>query len=63
MSTVAMLDYDGAVARYEPVIGLETHAQLTTESKIFSLSATVTPATSRRACHPTRRRAARRYRR
>jgi aspartyl-tRNA(Asn)/glutamyl-tRNA(Gln) amidotransferase subunit B len=35
MSTVAMLTYDDAVARFEPVIGLETHVELGTRTKMF----------------------------
>ena len=31
-----MTTYEEALSRYEPVIGLETHAQLSTASKIFS---------------------------
>jgi aspartyl-tRNA(Asn)/glutamyl-tRNA(Gln) amidotransferase subunit B len=35
MSTVTQLSYDEAVARFEPVIGLETHVELGTNTKMF----------------------------
>src|SRR5512139_3844909 len=35
MSTVTPLSYDQAVARFEPVIGLETHVELGTRTKMF----------------------------
>ncbi|MGE5829297.1 MAG: Asp-tRNA(Asn)/Glu-tRNA(Gln) amidotransferase subunit GatB [Micromonosporaceae bacterium] len=35
MSTVAMLTFEDAVARYEPVIGIETHVELGTRTKMF----------------------------
>src|SRR3954466_3009133 len=35
MSTVTQLSYDEAVARFEPVIGLETHVELRTNTKMF----------------------------
>jgi len=35
MSTVALLTYSDAVERFEPVIGLETHVELGTRTKMF----------------------------
>ncbi|GAA1545980.1 Asp-tRNA(Asn)/Glu-tRNA(Gln) amidotransferase subunit GatB [Dactylosporangium maewongense] len=35
MSTATQLSYDEAVARFEPVIGLETHVELGTNTKMF----------------------------
>ncbi len=35
MTTVAMLTYDDAIERFEPVIGLETHVELGTATKMF----------------------------
>lgn len=35
MSTVALLSYADVVARFEPVIGLETHVELGTQTKMF----------------------------
>ncbi|WP_238008210.1 Asp-tRNA(Asn)/Glu-tRNA(Gln) amidotransferase subunit GatB [Dactylosporangium sp. AC04546] len=35
MSTVTQLSYEEAVARFEPVIGLETHVELGTNTKMF----------------------------
>ncbi|MGH3744516.1 MAG: Asp-tRNA(Asn)/Glu-tRNA(Gln) amidotransferase subunit GatB, partial [Mycobacteriales bacterium] len=35
-----LVDYDEAVARYEPVIGLETHVELGTATKMFCGCAT-----------------------
>ncbi|GAA1789723.1 Asp-tRNA(Asn)/Glu-tRNA(Gln) amidotransferase subunit GatB [Luedemannella flava] len=35
MTTLAMLTYDDALERFEPVIGLETHVELGTATKMF----------------------------
>jgi len=35
MSAVTLLDYDEAIAHFEPVIGLETHVELGTVTKMF----------------------------
>lgn len=35
MTTVSMLTYDDAIERFEPVIGLETHVELGTATKMF----------------------------
>ena len=35
MTTIALPTYDDAVARFEPVIGLETHVELGTQTKMF----------------------------
>ncbi|GLW62512.1 aspartyl/glutamyl-tRNA(Asn/Gln) amidotransferase subunit B [Actinomadura rubrobrunea] len=40
MSTLALMDYDEAVSRYEPVLGVETHIELGTASKMFCGCAT-----------------------
>jgi aspartyl-tRNA(Asn)/glutamyl-tRNA(Gln) amidotransferase subunit B len=35
MSAITLLDFDAAIERFEPVIGLETHVELGTNTKMF----------------------------
>ncbi|MDT5031115.1 MAG: aspartyl-tRNA(Asn)/glutamyl-tRNA(Gln) amidotransferase subunit, partial [Actinoplanes sp.] len=35
MSTIVLPSYEEAIARFEPVIGLETHVELGTNTKMF----------------------------
>ena len=35
MSTAALMDYDEAVGRFDPVLGLEVHVELSTATKMF----------------------------
>src|ERR1043165_3980294 len=34
-STAELVDYDDVVARYDPVLGLEVHVELSTATKLF----------------------------
>src|SRR5690606_17021843 len=43
MSKVALMDFDEALERFEPVLGFEVHVELSTQTKMFS--AAPTPAT------------------
>lgn len=40
MTTPTLMDYDEALARFEPVLGVETHIELGTASKMFCGCAT-----------------------
>ncbi|WP_457098439.1 Asp-tRNA(Asn)/Glu-tRNA(Gln) amidotransferase subunit GatB [Microbacterium sp. P5_E9] len=45
MAKAALMDFDEALSRFEPVLGFEVHVELNTETKMFSAAAN--PANSR----------------
>ena len=49
----ALVDYDDAVARYEPVLGLEVHVELSTATKMFCGCATAFGADANTQVCPT----------
>ena len=51
--TPALVDYDDAVARYEPVLGLEVHVELSTRTKMFCGCATAFGAEANTQVCPT----------
>ena len=45
--TVDLIDYDDAIARFDPVIGIEVHVELGTRTKMFCPAEAVFGVSSR----------------
>ena len=52
MAKDALMDFDAALEKYEPVIGLEVHVELSTKTKMFSSAANVFGADPNTAVTP-----------
>ena len=52
MAKDALVDFDDALTRYEPVIGLEVHVELSTKTKMFSSAPNVFGADPNTAVTP-----------